>query len=124
MRIPAARTGLVGPKPGPGLIPFGPNDSRPQASADIWAGQARSAWLGGHLLAFEGGQRQGGITEFTQGVMAAALPVGSRSVLSRRPQRMFAVFRLARHDAVNTRRMGEHAPGVHSLNTSGLRSPE
>src|ERR1700757_240482 len=47
--------------------------SRPRASAEIWTGHARNAWLGGHLLLGSGvGQRQGGIAEVTRGVMAAA----------------------------------------------------
>ena len=46
--------------------------SWPQASADVWAGHERNAWLGGHLLGFGDGQRQRGIAELTQRVIAAA----------------------------------------------------
>src|ERR1700738_413324 len=43
--------------------------SGPQASADVWAGHARNAWLGSHLLGDR--QRQRGIAELAQGVIAA-----------------------------------------------------
>src|ERR1700758_1687994 len=46
--------------------------SWPQASAELWAEHVRNAWLGGRLLGFGDGHRQGGIAEFPQRVMAAA----------------------------------------------------
>src|SRR5271157_2034091 len=43
--------------------------SWPRASAVVWAGHVRNAWLGGHLLRRE---RQGGVAELTQNVITAA----------------------------------------------------
>src|SRR5258708_13997429 len=45
--------------------------SWPRAST-VWAGHVRNAWLGGHLLGFGDGQRQGGFAELAQRVIAAA----------------------------------------------------
>src|SRR6516162_8984813 len=45
--------------------------SWPQASAELGAGHAYDAWLGGHLLPLRARHGQGGISERAQGVIAA-----------------------------------------------------